>query len=348
MPSVALLRSGAVARDRSRREKTRETPSRLGQWLVRLGLRSAVATFGRLSPRARVRLATVVGNLAAWIVPIRRRVVEENLKIAFPEWSDARRRKVVRESYVTLVANGLSAVAMARLTFADVDRLTEQPVKNVEKLRALKESGRGFILVTAHFGDWELGGAFLTNLGLDLTDVAKPLKNPAAESFVSGIRSRFRIKVITTDDNPIRLVRHLKKGGTVSLFTDQNVRKDGIFVPFFGRDASTAAGAGFLAYRLGVPVIHVVGFRTKDGGLRARIDDPIEPDLSKPADEEIRRITRYSLQCLEETIREDPGQYFWFHRRWKTRPPAGLEGASAAPQRLESRITSADAGPSTA
>jgi KDO2-lipid IV(A) lauroyltransferase len=270
-----------------------------------------------------------VGRIASTWIPIRRRVVEENLGIAFPEWNEAKRREVVRECYVTLAVNALDLLASRRASRDQIRAGVEEPLDDGGRLAELRRSENGFIIVTAHIGSWEWGGAYLAALGLDLADVAKPLQSPAAERFVSAIRRRLGVKLISTEESPMRIVRHLRGGGVLSLFTDQNVRREGIFVPFFGREASTAPGAGYLAYRLGVPVLPMWGFRRPDGRIQAIVDDVLRADPSKPIAEEIERITRSHVASLERAIRLHPGQYFWFHRRWRTRPPAPVASPPA-------------------
>lgn len=266
-------------------------------------------------------LAVFVGRVAVRWIPVRRKVAEENLKIAFPELGTADRKKLLTQSYTTLIAGFLDMLAMCRSSKDEIIAGVQQPLIGGSKLDELRKAKKGFIIVSAHTGSWEWGGAYLASIGVDLADVAKPLQNPAADRFAAGLRGRFGIKMISTQDSSIRMVRHLKNGGALSLLSDQNARKGGIFVPFFGRAASTVTGAGYLAYRLGVPVLPVFGFRTDDGHIQGFVDDPIWADSSKPLASEVERITKKHVESLERFIRIHPGQYFWFHRRWKTRPP---------------------------
>lgn len=291
-----------------------------GAWMFGSLLGGLVFVFSRVSCRSRTRIARLFGHVAARLIPVRRGVAVENIQRAFPEMNAAQRRHVLVESYSCMIAGFLDLIAMARCSTRDILDGVAEPIEGVEKLNRLRESGRGFILVTAHTGSWEWGGAYLACLGIDLADVAKPLENAVAEKFTTGVRSRFKIKLISTRDFGMRAVRHLKGGGALSLFSDQNVRKGGVFVPFFGRDASTPAGAGHLAYRLGVPVLPIWGHKTRDGKLHGFVDDPIYPDATKTMDSEVQRITAAHVASLERFVRLHPGQYFWFHRRWKTRP----------------------------
>lgn len=283
-------------------------------------LRIAIFIFGRSSALTRLRISKFLGKVAERWIPVHRKVADDNLKIAFPRWDNKQRRQVIAQAYCSLICSFLDLLAMARCSKEDIISGVEQPLIGGEKLDLLRKSGQGFIIVTGHTGSWEWGGAFLASIGVDLADVAKPLNNPAAERFVSSMRDRFGIKIVSSRGNIHRLVRHIKGGGVLSLLSDQNARKSGIFVPFFGRLASTVPGAGYLSYKLNVPVLPVWGFKVSDGKIRGFVDDPIWPDRAQPMQSEIERITKSHVASLERFTRDNPGQYLWFHRRWKTRP----------------------------
>lgn len=315
---------------RKKKRKRRRKPGALSQWLQGRLFAIAVLFLGGFSPRTRVRIAAVLGPVIARLLPIRRSVVEENLRFAFPDWDAAQREKVVVECYVNLIANALDVMTMARATPEDILAGIEHPLSDEGRIAAFRDSGKGFVILTWHVGNWEWGGAYLPAIGVDLVDVAKHLHNPAADKFVSDLRDRFGIKVIFTRDNPIRIFRHIKKGGALSLFSDQDAGRDGVFVPFFGRLASTANGAAYFSYRLGVPILPLWGFKTAEGKIRVFSGEPLQANSAAPMDEEIERITRLQTAMLERVVRTDPGQYFWFHRRWKTRPKSEKKAAKAS------------------
>jgi len=285
-------------------------------------LRLVVFTCGGLSARWRMRLARMLGWTAAHFVPFRRRRALENLRIAFPDWEESDRSKLLPMIYAHQIAFGLEMAALSRLAPEEVGSNVVVPIRNGEVLEELRRSGKGFMIVCGHMGNWEWLAAYLVAAGYSLGGVAKPLHNPLTQRFVGSLRSRFGIRVFSTRGIQREMIRHLKAGGMLGLASDQDARRKGIFVPFFGREASTPIGAAWLAQRLGLPLLPIWVYRTPEGRFILECDEPIEADPSLPADAEIERLTRYHVEGLERAIRKDPAQYLWFHRRWKTRPKA--------------------------
>jgi len=298
---------------------------RLGDALVAIGAPALAWCVVRIPPHRRMALARILGRIMARVIPIRSGVVDEQLHLAFSEMSPSERKQLLPRIYAHLVAFGLEILAMRDL---DTSKLGETLISRVEELKdlfKLKESKQGFLMVTAHIGNWEWAGAYIVSVGVDLAAVAKPMHSEASEKFIQQTRERHGVKIIYTNENHRRLVSHLRKGGCLALVADQDARGRGIFVDFFGRPASTAPGPGWLSYKLGVPIIPIWGFRTDQGLLRYETDPPMWPNQDAPEEEEIRRLTQYHVSCLENAIRRDPAQYFWVHKRWKTKEKKKLE-----------------------
>lgn len=299
------------------------SPLKRAAWLAEYaGIRFGCALFGWLSPAGRMRVARAGGAFLARFVPFRSKLIREQLRASFPEMSPVAVEALIPDVYMHVIAFGLETLAMSRLTPV---RLREQIDADDDLLRLLDElkaSGKGFVVATGHMGNWEWAGACLVSIvGFDVYSVAKPMHNPMAEEFIRGVRERYGVKIVTTRSSPRPLLAHLRKGGMVALVADQDARRSGIFVDFFGRPASTATGPAWLAWRLGVPLFPMWTFRDAEGRLSGHAAEPIHPDPSAPEEAEIRRLTEYHVGKLEAAIRQDPAQYFWVHRRWKTRPP---------------------------
>lgn len=267
-----------------------------------------------------MRLARWFGIFASRLIPIRRRQILENLSIAFPEWTDAQRAKLLRPTYTHMAALALETIAMDSMTPQDVIEAFETPFEGQEHFDRVRSSAKGFIIVTAHMGNWEWSGAFMPAIGIDVMASSKPQHNPLVERVLRSRRMRFGLKLAWTRKSPRKLIEHLKSGGVVAIMGDQDARHRGIFVRFFGREASTAGGPAWLAYRHDVPIVPMWANRTPEGKMRAFVDEPIWADRSAPIRDEIVRLTQYHVDSLERYVRRDPGQYFWAHRRWKTKP----------------------------
>ncbi len=235
--------------------------------------------------------------------------------------------------YAHLIAFGLETFAMTRITPEEAFAAVELPPEGKEVLDRLKATGRGFVIVTAHAGNWEWAAACLRFvMGMEVASAAKPLHDPASERFIQGVRQRWGVQIVSTREDSRRsiatLAKVIREGGIVALVADQDARHSGIFVDFFGVPASTFTGPAWLAHRLDVPLVPFWGRRTPEGKLRYDCDEPIRPDSNADAETEIRRLTEYHVRSLEKIICADPAQYLWIHKRWKTKPKSSSHANS--------------------
>lgn len=279
-----------------------------------------VAIFGRFRPYTRMRIARALGRLASVLLPIRRGLIREQLAVALPELGPAERDRMIPAIYANLFAFGQEVMAMRSLSQEALAGMIEIGPELARKIERIKSEKKGVILTSGHMGNWEYAGSALRLHGLSITAAAKPMHNPWSERFIREARERFGMKIVSTRGSMAPLVRTLRSGGMVGLMADQDARSGGVFVDFFGRKASTAMGPAWLAWRLGVSILPVYGFRLPDGRLRYEAGEEITPQPDAPESEEVLRMTAAHVKALEEAIRLDPTQYFWFHRRWKTRP----------------------------
>ena len=161
----------------------------------------------------------------------------------------------------------------------------------------------------------------LATLGFETTAITRPLDNPYVNDWLLGVRERRGQRIIAKKGATEEVVDVLGRHGAVSFIADQNAGPKGIFVDFFGRKASTYKSIGLLAMQFEVPI--VVGYerRLNDRFLfRVGATDVIYPADWKQHDDPLRYITQRYSSAIEAFVREDPGQYLWVHRRWKTRP----------------------------
>lgn len=305
---------------KKKRKKKRREPGAFQRWLEHRLLVGAIATLGRLSTPTRFRTARLLGSFAARFVPFRRALLLDNLRRAFPNWSEADRRALLPGIYTNLFALGFEILGMEHLTREEIEAGVEIDPESKARIDMLGETGKGFVVMTAHFGNWEWVGAYMLALGYDVGIWAKPMHNQTTEALIRNQRERMGYSIFYTHQSPLRLFRHVKKGGIIAMLADQDARGEGIFLPFFNYPASTPTGPAWVAVKLGVPILPGFGFRTNDGRVRAWTGDIFYPDKSADEDAEIERALRHYNEQLERAIREEPTQFMWFHRRWKTRP----------------------------
>jgi KDO2-lipid IV(A) lauroyltransferase len=190
-----------------------------------------------------------------------------------------------------------------------------------QTMELLMNREQGLIMLTGHYGNWEILGYVLATLGFESTAVARPLDNPHVSEFVFGVRERQGQKVVGKKGATQEITGLLGSGGAVAFVADQNAGSKGIFVDFFGRKASTYKSIGLLAMQYEVPVL--IGYsRRIDGRFRFKMatQDIIWPADWKDKPDPLVYITQRYTKAIEDFVREDPSQYLWLHRRWKTRP----------------------------
>jgi len=282
-------------------------------------LKGIVSSLAGLSwPAARARgamLGAAVGALG-----IRRRVARENLARAFPDQPEAWREHVLAEHYGELGRVAAEYPRMAELARAPRDQVFAV-WEGLEHARAASARGRGVIFLTGHLSNFELAGAAVAREH-PLAFVAKPLSNPGAEAWVSQLRRAAGLEVLPIGAGVRGVVRRLRAGGAVAMLADQDARRDGVFVPFFGSPASTPTGPAWLSLATGAPIVFCTCARAPDGRLELRMRPALAPEGDPGDIGAVRALTARHTALLESAVRERPAQWFWLHKRWKTRPAA--------------------------
>jgi KDO2-lipid IV(A) lauroyltransferase len=279
-----------------------------------------------LPPAALCGLAEAVG--ASWyrLAPGRRRIVRENLRIALGEAHDpVARERLGRSACAALVRVFAEAATADRILPARGRAPGRVHYHGPwEEMRRDSAAGRGAILVTGHLGNWEIGAWAARRRGIPLGVMARSLDSAVLDGLITRRRGG-RGHVMPKMGGLRQVVGRLRRGGWVAMLADQNAGRHGIFVPFFGLEASTIPTPASLAVRLDVPLYLGVCLRRR--GARAVFDVHVErlpaPPADTPREARVRTLLAALNAALERWIRAAPEQYNWAHRRWKTRPPDG-------------------------
>ncbi len=285
--------------------------------LAQLVVGALLTAVRALPERLRLRLARGFGALA-WFLRIRRRVALDNLRAAFPQESDARRRAIARAAYDNLARAALEAVTSDLIPDVELSRRVEVP--DWRGLDQRFAAGKPALIASAHFGSWELFAELMARRGHVFSAVVRPLAG-AFNAWVVKNRQRAGVELILQRGAVRGMLTALERGRTVVQLVDQVLpAKDGVFVPFFGRLVSTTPALSMVALRSEVPVYLVLAERRADG-LVMHVEGPFPvPDGPDPR-ERCRRHVAQLTAALEAHVRRCPEQWLWLHRRWKVAPP---------------------------
>ena len=292
---------------------------RLAESVADVLVSAMAATLARLPRRPAYWLGRRFGDLAYLGLARRRRVALDNLEIAFgSEKSAAERRAIARATFRNLGEHLIDFSRMRRLTpdtFPSV--CTVEGLERVEQLLARRA---GLLMLSAHFGSWELASAIALRLAPRMHVIVRPLDNPALHRLVEAYRRYSGCYVIPKNRALPASLKALRRGEIVGLLMDQSsLRHEGIPVPFFGTDAYTSIGPALMALRAGCPVIGVFMVRQGLGKHRLVFSEEIPIQRSGNLRQDIADNTRRFNQLIESYVRAYPDHWFWLHRRWKKR-----------------------------
>lgn len=258
-----------------------------------------------------------LGRLVFKLSKKHRERARENLLRAFPEKSEAERSTIalgVLEHFGRVMADFLRS---KKRTPQEVLDSTE--VVGREHLTDALAQGKGIILISGHFGNWERMSHWISANGYPVSVVARDANDPEMNDLIMELRHANGAQVIARGDAVRPILERLKKNELVGILPDQNSAE--IFVPFFGYTCGTVKGPGTLARRTGSPVVPVYCIRIGPNRYRMVICAPLVPEAGF---EPIEGMTRAINRSLEDHIREFPDQYLWIHNRWKSAKQQGL------------------------
>jgi KDO2-lipid IV(A) lauroyltransferase len=279
----------------------------------------------RLVPRRLLELFGAALGVLVWTLRIRRRVVLENLRLAFPEKTEAERRAIARATFVNL---GRMISDFLRIPFLGKEELERIFVyEGWEHFQAALDRvpGRGVIACTAHYGNFEVLAAAHTLRGVPVTMISRQMGKSGANDLWRALRQKSGVEdlVVGKGSTLSAAGRSLRSGRNLGYVIDQNQQaRHAIFPTFFGVPAATAATPAILALRSGAAVIFVLSYPLGDGRHRVVFEGPLSVPDTGDRDRDVLAFIQDLNDRLERWVRAHPEQWYWLHRRWKTRPPA--------------------------
>ena len=294
---------------------THETPSRAQDLLWRL----EVLAFDLFAAAMRLLPVDVVSDFGAWLfggvgpLTSANRTAERNLRIAFPEASDAEIKRLLKAQW--------DEAGRFFAEFPIVDRIVRDPsrmeVIHRERLTALEEGQGPAVLISGHFSNFEIMAAAIVQAGVRCQVTYRAANNPYFDLRVRQSRARYGVKLFAPKgtEGAREMMRAFGRGESVALLNDQKFN-GGVAAPFFGVAAHTAPGPSTFALKFGLPLLPMSVQRVKKARFRVIVHEPIvladTGDRNADIETGVRRINAF----MEDRVRDRPTEWFWVHKRW--------------------------------
>lgn len=281
----------------------------------------------RLLPR---RLALAIGAQAGSFVydllASEREKVLAHLELAFgKDKTDPQIRSIARQVFVNCAKSGVDWILYPRFNRSNWDHWVYCG-DGLSKVDQVLARGKGLIMVTGHFGNWEILASTFTVRGYTGCVIGRRIYYEPYNRLIVKTRLSKGVRTLYRDESPKEILKALKANQIVGIVADQDVEAiESIFIPFFGELAYTPVGPAKLSLSTGAPIVPGFIVRNRDNSYQLIVEDPIIPDPEAPRTEEIERITRLWSASIENRVRQAPEQWVWMHRRWKTRPEVLIE-----------------------
>jgi Kdo2-lipid IVA lauroyltransferase/acyltransferase len=300
-------------------------------YLIYLVVRSLVCILQAVPKPMAIGFARLLAALAYQVDKRHREVARENLNHAFPELKNnpAKIDRMIRGCYHHYALVLIEILIMPRCFHVHNWRDMGKLVNGKGILRPLL-GNRPVLIVTGHYGNWEMAGFAMGTFGFKTYAIARVLDNPHLEKFLKYFRQKTGQTILAKKGDFENITEVLARGGAIATLADQDAGERGQFVNFFNRPASTHKAVALMAMQFDALMV-VVGIPRVGRFLQyeIQIEDVIDPRDFAQDPKAIQTITERYTNGLERLVRNHPEQYFWLHRRWKNQPKERKKKAQA-------------------
>ena len=265
------------------------------------------------------RLGAAIGEFVGVKLGYRRNVTMDNLRNAFPEYDELRLRAIMRGSFRSVGTALFEFAYFPRLNAVAVNRLVE--IGNSELVKEVYARGMGIILLTAHFGNWELlAQSVPARTGIPVHVIVKLQSNRFVDKKINGWRTMLGNIAVPMEISVRELLKALRDKKAIGMVGDQTAAKESDSVPFFGREVPTFEGPAMFSLKTRAPLLVGFAVRQPNGTYRAEFHEIPSADLAAYNPENVRELTKRHVAETEAVIRAHPEQWMWMHKRWKHVP----------------------------
>lgn len=279
-------------------------------WKVKMSLKFAHL----LKPGWRANsIAALLIFLLKLLAP-RKKVAMENIGLVFPKKTRDEKRKILSESYESMVWTGIELLALHK----DPSKFDEwmEFTGGLEHLIEAREKGKGVIFIAPHMANWEFANIWLGTQGRAAA-IVRESDNPFQKELISELRSVGNTQLIDKKEPMTRALSYLKTNGILGIVADQHAGDEGIKAPFFGYETGSVVGPAVFAYLTGATILPLTFYRVAPFSIKIMIEEPISWEKGKDRDSSIKTITTLVNKALEKQILNSPGQWLWQHRRFR-------------------------------
>lgn len=293
-------------------------------WLIYVAVRVIVCVVQAIPIHSCAKMADFLAWLAYRKLRIRREITDENLSFAFPEKTDEERNEIAHKMWRHII------LLLCELVHSPRKIHRNNWYKHIHTLNADREveymlSNRPVIVVSGHFGSFEVGGQFNSLLGYPTFSVARTLDNPFLDRFIKQFREATGQRILPKKGSSPQVDQVLSSGGTLMILGDQSAGPKGCWIEFFGRLASCHKSVALFSLTQNAPMVFGYSMRVNDKPMQFEIGVVGVYDPERDGKWDVERLSQWYSSMLETVIRKAPEQYWWLHRRWRDPPERVLQ-----------------------
>ncbi len=262
------------------------------------------------------KFSYLLAYLFFYLIPIRKKVVFENLHKAFPEFDGDKIKKIAFGCYRNFIISFIEIMYMPDMSKEEIINLL--PLSNADLIKRKYDEGKGVILLSGHFGNWEYIAASLSaRVDIPFHVVVKSQRNPFVNNWMNKVRTKWINKIIPLGISIRQVYKELMNKNIVAMVADQRGPFEGIRVKFFGINTAVYSGPAMLAIKTEAPIIYGLTIRQPDYSYKVVLEEIELNNLPVNEEERIIEISQRHTSFLEKFIKQYPEQWFWMHKRWK-------------------------------
>jgi KDO2-lipid IV(A) lauroyltransferase len=262
------------------------------------------------------KFSSLIAFIFYYLIPIRKDVVFDNLKNAFPDFSQKRIKEIAYGSYKSFCFTLAEILYLPKISEEALNKIMLCEKRDLIVKRF--NENNGVILLSAHFGNWEyVAISVALQIRKKFHVVVKPQRNPFVNNWMNKLRTKWTNEVVPLGISIRNIFSVLLNKGIVAMVADQRGPKESIKLEFFGRMTSVYTGPAVLSLKTNSPIIYGISTRQKNLNYSVDIIEVDRSNLPENQEEKIKVLTERMLKILEEIIKQNPEQWLWMHKRWK-------------------------------